>query len=249
MTMFITKAASRHASPRSRVSLAGLAAACAATLLVAGCKHDEEGPQVAGWALIDSAQRHPILVSQKPTTMSVRVARGSAGLTPQSKAQVLEFAERFRASDNGSSRLVIAVPSGASNEMPAMHASSEIRALLLSRGFGESTISIEAYTGDRDATPPILVSYMSYVAEGPECGNWTSNLARQNDNLPYADFGCTTQHNFAAQIANPADLLGPRTMTPRTNERRGETWAKYVKGESTNAQKSEQETVKTQGGN
>lgn len=241
MTKLITKHASR--SMVSRLPLAAVAAACAISALLAGCKHDE-GPQVAGWALIDSAQRHPILVTQKPTTMPVRVARGSQGLTPQAKAQVLEFAERFRSMDNGQSRLIIAAPSGASNEASAMQAVGEIRSLLAARGFSESSITVEAYSGDRDATPPILVSYMSYVAEGPECGNWPTNLARQPDNLPHADFGCTTQHNFAAQIANPADLLGPRTMTPRSAERRTAVYDKYYKGETTNSNKSDQETVK-----
>lgn len=243
MTTLITTS---HPAPRTRAPLAALLLAGAAALL-GGCKHDEDGAQVAGWALIDSAQRHPILVSQKPTTMSVRVARGSVGLTPQARAQVLEFAARFRASDSGSSRLVVAVPSGASNEVSAMQAAAEIRDLLVSRGFSASSISVEAYSGDRDATPPILVSYMTYVAEGPECGNWTTNLARQPDNLPYPEFGCSTQRNFAAQVANPADLLGPRSVTPRPAARREVTWDKYVKGESTNSSKSEQETVKVKG--
>ncbi len=241
MTTLFTKTASRPGPVR--LPLLGLVLASTLALGLGGCKHGDEGPQVAGWALIDSAQRHPILVSQKPTTMSVRIARGSVGLTPQSKAEVLEFAERFRSLDAGASRLVIAAPSGSSNEGSAMQAVGEIRRLLTARGFQESSIVVEAYSGERDATPPVLVSFMSYVAEGPECGNWSSNLARQYDNLPYADFGCATQRNFAAQVANPADLLGPRAMTARPGDRRTDMWEKYVKGDSTNAQKSQHETV------
>ena len=48
-------------------------------LAVTGCKHMEEpGTRVAGWTLIDPAQRHPILVSEQPTHLPIRVARGSS---------------------------------------------------------------------------------------------------------------------------------------------------------------------------
>ena len=42
----------------------------------------DPGAHVAGWTLIDPTQRHPIMVSQQPATLNVRVARGSQGLTP-----------------------------------------------------------------------------------------------------------------------------------------------------------------------
>lgn len=214
----------------------------------AGCKHTDDPGQPVGWHLVDASQRHPILVSQKPATMSVRVPRGSQRLTPAQRAQVIEFAHHFQATDAGNSRLVVTAPGGGSNEVAAMNASQEIRELLLQRGFPESSISLEAYSAERQHEPPIRVSYMTYVAEAPPCGNWSTNLAREPGNLPYPNFGCSTQHNFAAQIANPADLLGPRNMTGRPDNRRAVVWEKYVKGETTSAAKSADETVKTQGG-
>jgi type IV pilus biogenesis protein CpaD/CtpE len=36
------------------------------------------------------------------------------------------------------------------------------------------------------------------------------------NNLPPPDFGCTTQANLAAMIANPTDLVVPRAMPLRT---------------------------------
>lgn len=223
-----------------------IVALCAIGLGLAGCRPDgSDGTQVAGWTLIDPAQRHPILVSEKPETLSLRVSRGSQGLTPAQRARLIEFAERFRSRDSGQARLVVAAPSGSANEVDAMAGVQEIRAILADRGFAESSIVVEAYAEDSDPQPPIRVSYTSYTAEAPKCGNWSTNLARQPDNLPYADFGCATQRNFAAQIANPADLLGPRTMTPRPADRRVAHWEKYNKGESTAAQKVSDERVNT----
>lgn len=210
-----------------------------------GCKHGEDGTQVAGWSLVDPNQRHPIMVSQQPAHVSISVPRGSAGLTPAQRAEVVEFSSRYRASDSGNSRLVISAPSGAPNEVAAMNAVQEIREILLDGGFSESAIAVEAYSDEANHQPPIRISYMRYVAEGPECGrNWSENLARSPKNGNYYDFGCFNQHNLAAQIANPADLLGPRTEGPRNAERRDHVWTKYVKGETTGAQKSEDEKVR-----
>ncbi len=50
-----------------------LLAASAVTLAMAGCKTTDDPTRVAGWTLIDASQRHPILVSQEPTTHLIRI--------------------------------------------------------------------------------------------------------------------------------------------------------------------------------
>ncbi len=210
-----------------------------------GCGHVEMASQGPAFAIVDPAQRHPILVSQKPTHMSVHVPRGSSGLSPKSKADVLAFSQRHRATDGGDSRLIIQAPSGSGNEVAAMNAVQEVRALLSSNGFAESGISVETFDAGHDANPPLKVSYMRYVAEGPECGNWPSNLAHEPNNLPMANIGCANQRNLASMVANPADLLGPRTVAPASGERRDVIFDKWAKGEVTTARKSEDNKVAT----
>ncbi len=219
--------------------------ACALTLALPGCKTDDNRGQVAGWALVDPTQRHPIIVSQQPQTMNLRVPRGSSGLAPQQRAELLAFADRSRASDAGNSRLIIAAPSGSNNEVAAISAVGEIRDLLSDRGFSEASIQVEAYSQEGAGEPPIKVSYLRYVAEGPECGQWPENLAYNPNNLPHPNLGCANQRNLAAMVANPADLLGPRTPSQRSGERRDATWEKYVKGESTTAVKADDEKIST----
>jgi pilus assembly protein CpaD len=88
---------------------------------------------------------------------------------------------------------------------------------------------------------------MRYVAEGPECGNdWSENLARNPKNFNYPDFGCSQQRNLAAMIANPADLLGPRTEGPRDSNRRDDVYGKYVSGKVTASDKTDDEKVKVE---
>jgi pilus assembly protein CpaD len=239
-----------HTHPaRARTLTTALIAAAAAGLLVAGCKAGDTSPQVAGWHVVDPSQRHPILVSQQPSNLAVRVPRGSAGMSPHQKAQVVEFLARYRAGDSGNSKLVISAPSGSPNEVASMQAVAEIRYLMRDGGFSDSSITVEAYHEEREPQPAIRIAYQRFVAEGPECGRWPANVADESSNLSYANFGCATQRNFAAQVANPADLVGPRVMTPAAGERRDVVWGKYIKGESTIATKQSDERLVVKGAN
>ncbi|WP_045837182.1 CpaD family pilus assembly protein [Hyphomicrobium sp. 99] len=213
-----------------RSGFAKLLIATLVPVIVAGCRHDAPGPQVAGWQLVDPEQRHPILVSQQPATLNLRVAANADGLTPMQRARVLDFAGRSKAADAGNSRIVISAPGGSANESASMQAADEARQLMIQSGYSETSIAVEAYHADgRDA--PLRLSYMRYVAEAPDCGrDWSENLARTYQNTPYPNFGCAGQRNLAVMVANPADLLGPRTMTSRDANRRDDMYTKYVSG-------------------
>jgi pilus assembly protein CpaD len=218
-------------------------AVSAIALALTGCKHTDDPTRVEGWTLVDASERHPILVSQQPTTHIVKVPPGANGLSGGQRAQLLDFADHYRATDNGASRLVIQAPSGGANEVSSMYAVSQIRALLTDQGFAENMISVEAYDANGTREPPIRVSYLRFVAEPPPCGNWSTNLANEPMNLPHPDLGCANQHNLAAMVANPADLLGPRSETARDSMRRDQVFTKYINGQPTGARKSADERV------
>jgi pilus assembly protein CpaD len=222
-----------------------LLASAAAVLALAGCKTTEDPTRVAGWTLVDAAQRHPILVSEEPTTHLVRIPPGSRGLSPPQRAQVIGFTDHFRAIDAGNSRLVVSVPSGGANEVGVMAAAHEIRDLLRDQGFAEPAISVEAYDAEGASDPPIRIGYLRYVAQPPQCGDWSTNLATEPMNLPYPNLGCAVQRNFAVQVANPADLLGPRSETARSSERRDVVMDKYKRGEPTGTRRTLDDAVNT----
>ena len=74
-------------------------AASAIALALTGCKTTDDPTRVAGWTLVDAAERHPILVSEQPTMHIVKVAAGSNGLTSGQRARLLDFADHYRATD------------------------------------------------------------------------------------------------------------------------------------------------------
>jgi pilus assembly protein CpaD len=242
MESIMTKV-STHRLLRTRVCLLAIAVASAG---LAGCDSmlgDRQEHFDAGQQLLTPAERHPIIVSQQPHKMSVKVARGAAGLAPGQKAAVIDFLTRYRAADAGNSKLIISVPSGSANEVSAMNAVADMRPLMADQGFPESSISIEPYHAEGDPQPPVRISYLRYAAEGPTCGKWPSNVAETTRNVNYENFGCATQKNLAAMVANPADLLGPRTMTPASADRRDVTWGEYVKGRPSGSNRNTDERV------
>ncbi len=216
-----------------RVVTVGLV--CTLALGLMGCEHmnKDDGGTQAGWSLFEATQRYPIVVSHQPANMSVKIARGSQGLSPQQRASVLDFASKYRAIDAGNSKIVVSVPSGSPNEVAAMRAVADMRVLFLNSGFSETSVAVEPYYVDNDPQPPIRISYTRFVAEGPECGKFTTNLAVDYRNLPHENMGCAQQRNLAAMIANPADLVTPRTMGPASAERREVMLDKFKKGEPT----------------
>ena len=159
-----------------RTGIAKIIALAILPAAMAGCQHDQP-TQVAGWTLIDPAQRHPILVSRQPENLALNVGRGSQGLTPMQRARVLEFVSQSKSGDAGNSRFVISAPGGSANESAARDAADEVHQLLIDGGYSEFSIAIGAYQASgRDA--PLRISYRRYVAEAPDCGqDWSQNLA------------------------------------------------------------------------
>ena len=227
-------------TPRRTASRAmGLAGTIVLVMAVAGCNGHRKGPQ--SFLLTDPEERHPIQVSRKPVEFDVSVPRGAYGLTRSQRNEVRAFARRYKS--DGEGPLVIRAPSGSPNEVASMRAIEDMRRVLSSEKVPAKAIEFEPYLGDGAPDAPVRLSYLRYVAEGPVCGDFSTNLARSPRNREHPNFGCTAQHNLAAMVANPRDLVRPRGMTPRSSERRDVVWDKYVKGETTVSEKSEDEAA------
>jgi pilus assembly protein CpaD len=58
-----------------------------------------------------------------------------------------------------------------------------------------------------------------------------------------ASFGCAVQHNIAAQIENPRDVLEPRAAGATDATRRQTIMSTYEKGQPTAASKNADQSV------
>lgn len=204
---------------------------------LAGCKAHRE--QVVGYQLSDPSQSHPILVTKKPIYLDLQVPTGSTGLTAEQADNVRGFLSRYR--QEGAGKLVVSAPSGSPNEVAAFKALKSVRHIIKSNGIAYGAVEMTPYYQEDDPEPPLKLSYVHYVAEGPECGDWSEDITASDRNGHYRNFGCAQQRNLAAMVANPRDLIEPRGMTHRSADRRDNAFRKYIAGESTISKRDKQE--------
>ena len=82
------------------------------------------------------------------------------------------------------------------------------------------------------------MNYISYQARTDACGDWSEDLSVTLSNQTAANFGCSNQHNLAAMVSDPRDLLGPRPMDDGDGRRRQTVIGNYDDGKPTGATKS-----------
>lgn len=93
----------------------------------------------------------------------------------------------------------------------------------------------DPYPHDYRQRHPIMVGPQgAYVAS--QCGLWPNDLGiapggDDHMNRPSWNHGCATQHNLAAIVANPNDLIAPRAETPADTARRQTVFGRYRRGE------------------
>ncbi len=223
------------------VAMQLIAASLLATGL-AGCRDYNDGRLVSWEQPMTVEERHPIVVEEERQVLALEVNRGATGLTAGQRDEVAGFLGAWRGM--GGNRLMISAPSGAANEYAAYHVVADLRQMLRGAGVPEAAISVDAYH-EGGGKPPVKLSFVGYVAKGPDCGQWPTNLAEEKQNVSYQNFGCAQQHNLAAMVANPRDLVEPRAMTARSSERRDTAWRDYVKGQSTISETKDEEKAGT----
>ncbi|MEX6508877.1 CpaD family pilus assembly protein [Jiella sp. M17.18] len=180
----------------------------------------------------DYRTRHPIVVSQAETAIDLPVTSSEAKLTLGARSRVEEFSARFRAS--GADTMRVMLPYGSANQGAAERVSHDVVATLYRNRIGRNRIIVQPYQAIGDNGPtPIRLAFSTLVAKTDACGRWPEDLSETSENKEYFNFGCATQHNLAAQVADPRDLLGPRGMDPIDAARRSTVLDHYRKGQTT----------------
>lgn len=185
--------------------------------LVSGCaKRDSI---TVGSVPDDYRTNHPIVIAEKDEVIDLPVGAGDRGMTQMQRTALGGFLDNYDRS--ASPVITIAVPTGAANDLAAAEASRGFRKYIRSRGVPEQRIATVTYQAQSpEASAPIRVSYTTVRAQTNKCGRWPEDILETSENKHYANFGCAYQNNLAAQVANPADLLGPRKQTEIDAENR-----------------------------
>lgn len=214
----------------STLKIAAFAALGALSVTLAGCGTVKPSREVTGSIPDDYRTRHPITIAEVRHTLDVPVASGDREMNVATRDAIRGFIQAYKAT--ASSTVSVAYPDGALNSGAARHARKEIRAVLNEMGVSGNRIVETSYPANAaNQSLPVQISYVAVTAMTNECGQWPEDLvSNTEDNRNWSNFGCASQQNLAAQIANPMDLVAPRAMSPIDAERRAEVIKVYREG-------------------
>jgi pilus assembly protein CpaD len=174
----------------------------------------------------DYRTNHPIVVAERDQALDVPVGASTHRL---SRAQREVIAGHIAGYDGDSgAALRILVPTGSRNAGAASFVAEEITAIATQHGVHPGLILVQHYSvASPDTSAPIRVVYAAMTAGTGPCGRWPEDILETGENRHYANFGCAYQKNFAAQLENPMDILGPRKRAEIDPENRASAIEQY----------------------
>jgi pilus assembly protein CpaD len=201
------------------------AASVAAVMLVGSCSAPSEDPPTV---FADGAVNHPITV--EPSYQSIKVGY-SGDLSPDDAGRFTAFVQDYLTRGNGA--ITVSAPAGPGSNAAITYFGEQLAALGVPRA--------RILVGTHDAVGAderIEIGFVSYMAHTDSCGDWSQDVAATETNLPPINFGCAVQHNIAAMVADPRDLVAPRPMGDADAKRRETVMTQYQQGLPTAAQKT-----------
>jgi pilus assembly protein CpaD len=209
----------------ARFILVGVSAAS-----IVGCASPVENSTAQ---LFTAEKAYPIKVEPQVVTLVVLVDADGRGLSNGESDRIAAFAEQWKETGHGA--ITLSAPGGTSNQTRATDALKSVSKLLAGHQVPKPLIKTSIYPGAaNDVDAPITLSFVTDTAVAAECGqNWSENMSFTPRNTPWPEFGCSTQHNFAAMLEDPRDLTRPRASDRADAMRRGTVLKKYREGTGT----------------
>lgn len=216
-----------------------LRSACVLTLAIsaAACgalpKSAEPAQPYTGSRLTPTEQ-FGIQVSETPDR--IQLAPRPSALSAAQVQALTELARRWQADGRGDIR--IETPAGGMNAAVASQAAFAAQQVLQNAGVSPASVVMSAYNATGQAAPTVSVGFVRYTATAADCSQYTSDMTKTGANEPYRSYGCAVTANFAAQIADPGDLLAPKPEGAPDTARRAFVLDTYRQGKPTGTPRS-----------
>jgi len=185
------------------------------SLALCGC-NSVDRMQTSSIPMDDYRVRHPIVLAETARSLDIFPVGGAGHLDPRSAGQVAEFGHLYRQVGEGPILLLYPTGSGLQGRVPV----EAIRQVLAASG-ANTSVRVGSYpAANPQLASPVRLSFTGLKAKvTTPCGEWPSDLASGStlqgwDNKPYWNFGCSSQAAFAAQVADPRDIVGAQAETP-----------------------------------
>lgn len=179
-------------------------------------------------------------LSAKEVTAELKIETFVSGerLGGPERDAVKYFAAAYQ--DEGHGAVIISRPSNGPDDIAAMRAAADARAVLLAEGVGVREIVEGPYDATGARSAPLVLSYRTWeavVANCPDISHY--QLASTATNSSSRSLGCAVSSNLAAMIANPGELVAAAEQSPADSNRRLIVLSKYRNGEPTTAERSD----------
>ena len=196
---------------------------------LSGCSYFQNRHHIVVGAVPDDYRtNHPIVLSERDEMLDVPVASSDTHISVAQRSSIQGFVAQYASS--GSGFVQILLPTGSVNAAAAQRVHSDIAAALRKGGVPPKYIVTATYDAQSaESSAPVRITYRAMSAATEPCGKWGEDLGDTSENKNYGNFGCASQNNLAAMVANPADLLGPRVPTPIDPVKRSLAISKYQK--------------------
>jgi pilus assembly protein CpaD len=214
-------------------------------LMLGGCANRDDMP--TGSISDDYRQRHPIVLTQADHSVDIPVSASDRLLTQGTRDMIRGFVQDYKAHATGT--IEILTPRGSMNGRAISSMRHQVRQELVASGIPSKRIADDFYpAGGAGDAAPIRLRFSATTAVTNACGQWPEDLSSNAfDNQNYYNFGCSSQSNLAAQVANPTDLVAPRAQSPIDAEQRQTVIDNYRSG-STPTSSSSVSTFGSTGG-
>lgn len=166
----------------------------------------------------DYRERHPILLANGVHSLDVFLVGEGGQFDYRQKQDIIAFSAEFLAQGQG--RIRVMVPRGQVDEHAAEATLTAVRRGLAGAGV-KGDIEVGSYRVENARLAAVLrLSFVELQARAAHrCGDWPEDLGSGStldgaENRPYYNLGCASQQTFAAQVADPRDLVRPRAEEP-----------------------------------
>jgi pilus assembly protein CpaD len=205
--------------------------AAASVLVLGACAQTSEQ--------IGFSNRAHTEIQAREVTAELKIDTVVAGekLSESERNAVKYFTAAYQQEGHG--HMIISRPSNGPDDLAAMRASADARAVMLSEGVEPDHITEGPYDASGSRAAPLVISYQTYEAVVPDCPDISQyNIGWAGTNAALPSFGCAVAVNLAAMIADPSDLVGKQPMDPADTTRRTIVVTKYRNGEVTGAKRN-----------
>jgi pilus assembly protein CpaD len=181
--------------------------------------------------------RKQITAAEVTAELKIDAIVSGEKLGDSERGAIRYFGDAYQREGHG--KVIISRPTMGADDVAALRASADARAVLLAEGIDPASITEGPYDASGARSAPLVITYKTWEARVPGCPDISNyQIAWTGTNASLPSFGCAVNSNLAAQIANPGDLVGDHPLDPADVKRRTVIMTKYRNGEPTGASRS-----------